>query len=67
MNICYVLLGDFNARTLTDEGLDKRSSWHHLLKTNKITLETNQDVLDNRERFVDFVHEKRTWFKKHTV
>ena len=50
-------MGDFNARILRDEGLNPESFGRCFLKSNKEVKEIKQDVWENRERFVDFVHE----------
>ena len=68
-NHCYVPVGDFNARILREEGLNPRNFGRHFLKTKRELNEINQDVLNNRERFIDFVHEndlivKNTMFNK---
>ena len=68
-NNCYVLVGDFNARLLREEGLNPRNFGKHFLKTKREMNEINQDVLNNRERCIDFVQEndlivKNTMFNK---
>ena len=64
---CYVLVGDFSARILKEEGLRTSSFGKYFLKTGKNISEINQDVWDNRKRFVDFVHENELAVKKHEV
>ena len=53
---CYILLGDFNARILPEEGLKNRNVGKHFMKTERereIT-ETNWEVWDFRQ-FVKFI------------
>ena len=64
-----MLVGDFNARILRADGLNQENFGRHFLKSEKETHEINKDVWDNRERFVDFVHEndlivKNTMYSK---
>ena len=50
-------MGDFNARLLRSDGLNKDNFGKHFLTTNKEITEINREVWDNRERFVEFVQE----------
>ena len=54
---CYILIGDFNARLLRNDGLNKENFRKHFLTTDKEITEINRDVWDNRERVVEFVQE----------
>ena len=66
---CYVLVGDFNARILKGDGLRANNFGKYFLKTEKEISEINQEVWNNRERFVEFIHGnelvvKNTMFNK---
>ena len=54
---CYVLVGDFNARILKGDGLNPENFGKYFLKSDRQIHEINKDVWDNRERFVEFVHD----------
>ena len=67
---CYVLVGDFNARILKEKGLGANNFGKYFLKSEKEISEINQVVWNNRDRFVEFIHEnelvvKNTMFNKN--